>query len=62
MTEGTTASSPLHKDIMPVPDMVAHKLKITDSAWVEWMDIKRASVLTVLAVAKFEALREPDQY
>jgi hypothetical protein len=43
----TTASNPRKKDSISMSSLIGHRFMTLDSAWVQLMDIKRASVWRV---------------
>jgi hypothetical protein len=45
-----------------MPDLFGHRLKISDSGWVEPKDIKKTTISRVLALAKVEPLQEPQKH
>jgi hypothetical protein len=49
------------EDIISLPNLTGHRLNIFVAAWLELMDIKRASIWKALALAKVEVLKEPKQ-
>jgi hypothetical protein len=56
------ASSPKEDGIISVPHLVGHRSMTFGSAWVESKEITRASIWRVLALAKAEALKRPEQH
>jgi hypothetical protein len=56
----SAASNP-REEIMSVPNLVGHGSVILGSTGVEPIDLKRASVCRILALAKAEALKESEQ-
>jgi hypothetical protein len=47
---------------MPMPSLVGYGSITIDSAWVELMDINRASIWRVLVLATIRTLKDPGQH
>jgi hypothetical protein len=57
-----TARRPREEDIMSMPNLVGYGSITFDSAWVELMNINRASIWRVLVLATVKILKNPGQH